>query len=30
MYRNTNANVKVFAFNRNTSQPQLGDAANIT
>ena len=30
MYRNTNATLKVFAFNRNTSQPQLGDAANIT
>jgi len=30
MYKNTNTTLKVFAFNRNTSQPQLGDAANIT
>lgn len=30
MYKNTSGTLKVFAFNRNTSQPQLGDAANIS
>jgi hypothetical protein len=30
MYKNTNATLKVYAFNRNTSQPVLGDADNIT
>lgn len=30
MYANSNATLKVFAFNRTTNAPVLGDAANIT